>query len=184
MKSNKERAGALLNSIWDVSRVLVAGLQPMDPRSQSTAASLLKRRFAEVSKVRRTFHLYGEALYPSRVLDETCRILEEWTSKGFVKRLWSHGDFSDLADGMESRINAFRDTFSVSGMFELEFIKLMLNTLFHTGLASDRTFAGPGCHGCKAVRCSRLHNMFSQHPTDKYLLMNNKNSSVKKSAPG
>jgi hypothetical protein len=42
MKSNKERAEALLNSIWDVSRVLAMGLQPMDPKSQSTAANLLR----------------------------------------------------------------------------------------------------------------------------------------------
>ncbi|KAJ7925688.1 hypothetical protein B0H13DRAFT_1862945 [Mycena leptocephala] len=42
MKNNKERAEALLNSIWDVSRVLAVGLQPMDAQSQSTAANLLK----------------------------------------------------------------------------------------------------------------------------------------------
>jgi hypothetical protein len=42
MKSNKERAEALLNNIWAVSRVLVVGLQLMDPQSQSTAANLLK----------------------------------------------------------------------------------------------------------------------------------------------
>ncbi|KAJ7247524.1 hypothetical protein C8J57DRAFT_1359167 [Mycena rebaudengoi] len=42
MKSNKERAEALLNSIWDVSRVLAMSLQPMDPKSQSTAANVLR----------------------------------------------------------------------------------------------------------------------------------------------
>ncbi|KAJ7215247.1 hypothetical protein C8J57DRAFT_1255529 [Mycena rebaudengoi] len=42
MKSNKERAEALLNNIWDISRVLARGFQPMDPQSQSTAANLLK----------------------------------------------------------------------------------------------------------------------------------------------
>jgi hypothetical protein len=77
--------------------------------------------------VRRGFHSDGKVLNPSRVLDETCRILEEWTSKGFVRRLWSHGDFSDLADGVELRINTFRDTFTVSGVFEPDFLKLMLH---------------------------------------------------------
>jgi hypothetical protein len=72
--------------------------------------------------VRCTFHPYGKALNPSSVLAEMCRILEEWTSQGFMKRLWSHGDFSELADGMEFKINAFRDVFSVSGMFELKFL--------------------------------------------------------------
>jgi hypothetical protein len=42
MKNNKERAEALLNNIWDVSRVLAVGFQPMDAQSQSTAAKLLK----------------------------------------------------------------------------------------------------------------------------------------------
>jgi hypothetical protein len=54
--------------------------------------------------------------------------LEEWTSQGFVKRLWSHRDFPDLADGIDFRINAFRDVFSVSGVFELRFLRLMSNT--------------------------------------------------------
>ncbi|KAJ7253929.1 ectomycorrhiza-induced ankyrin-domain/NACHT-domain-containing protein [Mycena rebaudengoi] len=103
MKNNKERAEALLNNIWDVSRVLAAGLQPMDPQSQSTAANLLKD----------DLHRY------QIVLAETCRILEEWTSKGFVKHLWSHGDFSDLAAGMEFKINVFRDVFSASRLIAL-----------------------------------------------------------------
>jgi hypothetical protein len=42
MKSNKVRAEALLNNIWDVSRVLARGLHVMNPQSQSMAASLLK----------------------------------------------------------------------------------------------------------------------------------------------
>ncbi|KAJ7247573.1 ankyrin repeat-containing domain protein [Mycena rebaudengoi] len=100
MKSNKERAAALLNSIWDVSCVLAVGLQSMDPQSQSTAANLLRDDLHSV-------------------LDELCRILEEWTSKGFVKRLWSHGDFSALADGLDSKINVFRDAFSTSRLIAL-----------------------------------------------------------------
>ncbi|KAJ7247552.1 ectomycorrhiza-induced ankyrin-domain/NACHT-domain-containing protein [Mycena rebaudengoi] len=100
MKNNKERAEALLNGIWDVSRVLAVGLQPMDPKSQSTAATLLKDDLRSV-------------------LDETCRILEEWTSKSFLKRLWSHGDFSALADGLDSKINSFRDAFSTSRLVAL-----------------------------------------------------------------
>jgi hypothetical protein len=74
--------------------------------------------------VRHASHPYSKALNPSSVLAETCRILEEWTSKGFVKRLWSHGDFSELAAGMEFKITAFRDVFSVSGVFGLNFSTL------------------------------------------------------------
>ncbi|KAJ7192002.1 hypothetical protein GGX14DRAFT_406692 [Mycena pura] len=103
MKSNKGRAGALLDNIWEVSRVLVAGLQRMDPQSQSTAANILKNDLER----------YQIAL------TETCAILEEWTSKGLVKRVWSHGDFPDIADGIDRRINTFRDTFSVSRLIAL-----------------------------------------------------------------
>jgi hypothetical protein len=73
------------------------------------------------------FHSYGKALNASSVLSKTGRILGEWTSKGFVERLWSRGAFSDLAGGMELKINAFRDVFSVSGVFELELLKPMLH---------------------------------------------------------
>ncbi|KAJ7196234.1 ankyrin repeat-containing domain protein [Mycena pura] len=103
MKSNKGRAGALLDSIWEVSRVLVAGLQHMDAQSQSTAANILKNDLERYQIV----------------LIETCAILEEWTSKGLVKRVWSHGDFPDIADGIDRRINTFRDTFSASRLIDL-----------------------------------------------------------------
>ncbi|KAJ6533911.1 kinase-like domain-containing protein [Mycena vulgaris] len=42
MKHNKEHSEALLNNIWEVSSVLAAGLQSMNPQSQTTAAHLLK----------------------------------------------------------------------------------------------------------------------------------------------
>ncbi|KAJ7196239.1 ankyrin repeat-containing domain protein [Mycena pura] len=103
MKSNKGRAGALLDSIWEVSRVLVAGLQRMDAQSQSTAANILKNDLERYQIV----------------LTETCAILEEWTSKGLVKRVWSHGDFPDITDGIDRRINMFRDTFSASRLIDL-----------------------------------------------------------------
>ncbi|KAJ7254178.1 ankyrin repeat-containing domain protein [Mycena rebaudengoi] len=103
MKNNKERAEALLNSIWAVSRMLAEGLQSIDLQSQSTAAN----------------HLKDDLQRYQIVLDETCRILEEWTSKGFVKRLWSHGDFPALADGLDSKINVFRDAFSTSRLIAL-----------------------------------------------------------------
>jgi hypothetical protein len=74
------------------------------------------------------FHSYGKTLNPSSVLAEACRILEEWTGQGFVKRVWSHRDFPDIADGIDFRINAFRDVFSASGVLKLRFLKLMLNT--------------------------------------------------------
>ena len=64
---------------------------------------------------------HGKALSSSSVLTETCAILEEWTRKGLVKRVWSNGDFPDIADGIDRRINTFRDTFSVSGVFDVRF---------------------------------------------------------------
>ncbi|KAJ7205618.1 hypothetical protein B0H12DRAFT_456669 [Mycena haematopus] len=103
MKNNKERAEALMNNIWEISRVLAQGFLVMDAQSQSTAANFLKDDLQRYQMV----------------LDETRRILEEWTSKSFVKRLWSHGDFSDLAAGMEFRINGFRNTFSASRLIAL-----------------------------------------------------------------
>ncbi|KAJ7925528.1 ectomycorrhiza-induced ankyrin-domain/NACHT-domain-containing protein [Mycena leptocephala] len=99
----RKRAETLLNNIWDVSRVLAVGLQPMDAQSQSTAANLLKDDLQRYQIV----------------LAETCRILEEWTSQGFVKHLWSHRDFPDLAGGIDFRINAFRDVFSASRLIAL-----------------------------------------------------------------
>ncbi|KAF7350321.1 hypothetical protein MVEN_01336600 [Mycena venus] len=103
MKSNKECAEALLSNIWEVSRVLAAGLESMDPPSQSIAGN----------------HLKDDLKRYQSVLTETSRILEEWTSKGFVKRLWSHGDFPGLADGIDRRINTFRDAFSASRLIAL-----------------------------------------------------------------
>ncbi|KAJ6537559.1 hypothetical protein DFH09DRAFT_1283536, partial [Mycena vulgaris] len=103
MKHNKEHSEALLNSIWEVSGVLAAGLQSMNPQSQTTAAHLLKNDLQKYQIV----------------LTETCRILEEWTSKGFVKRLWSQGDFPDIANSISHRVNTFRDVFSVSRLIAL-----------------------------------------------------------------
>lgn len=55
---------------------------------------------------------------------ETCNILTEWTSKSLVKRVWAHGDFPDIVDGIDRRINVFRDAFSV-GASHLRTPKLM-----------------------------------------------------------
>ncbi|KAJ7237630.1 hypothetical protein C8J57DRAFT_1246915 [Mycena rebaudengoi] len=46
-------------------------------------------------------------------------VSNEWTSKGFMERVWSHGDFSHLADGVEFKISAFRDVYSASRLIAL-----------------------------------------------------------------
>ncbi|KAJ6524908.1 hypothetical protein DFH09DRAFT_185693 [Mycena vulgaris] len=53
------------------------------------------------------------------VLSESCTILMEWTSQNRVKRFWKYGDFPDIADGIDRKINAFRDTFSASRLIAL-----------------------------------------------------------------
>ncbi|KAJ7460268.1 ankyrin repeat-containing domain protein [Mycena latifolia] len=62
------------------------------------------------------------------MLDETCAILEDWTSKSFVKRVWAHGDFAAIADGIDRRINVFRDAFSVTRLIALSSGQEALNT--------------------------------------------------------
>lgn len=67
---------------------------------------------SEISTLCRT----GKALIVCSVLSETCHILDDWMSKGFVKRVWAHGEFEGIADGIDQRVNGFRDSFSVGAL--------------------------------------------------------------------
>ncbi|KAJ7067257.1 hypothetical protein C8F01DRAFT_663550 [Mycena amicta] len=100
MADNKKRADDLLNNIGNVSCVLAQGLCGLDGQEQNAAILGLKNDLERYQMV----------------LGETHDILQDWKSKGFVKslkRALGHGDFPDIASGIDRRINAFRDAFSV-----------------------------------------------------------------------
>jgi signal recognition particle GTPase len=42
--------------------------------------------------------------------------LKDWNAQGFAKRILGHGDFPGIVDGIDRRINAFRDTFTVRAL--------------------------------------------------------------------
>ncbi|KAJ7067281.1 ectomycorrhiza-induced ankyrin-domain/NACHT-domain-containing protein [Mycena amicta] len=106
MTDNKKRADDLLNNIGNVSCVLAQGLRDLDGQEQNTAILGLKNDLERYQIV----------------LDETHDILQDWKSKGFVKslkRALGHGDFPDIASGIDRQINAFRDAFSGSRLIAL-----------------------------------------------------------------
>ncbi|KAJ7845344.1 hypothetical protein B0H14DRAFT_2584684 [Mycena olivaceomarginata] len=112
MTANKERAGDLLSKIGEITRVVAQGLRDLDESNRSVAVRGLEddlKRYQSTSW----------ALIGGSVLNETCAILNEWTTQGFLKRTWKHGDFPDIADGIDRKIDAFRDAFSVARLTAL-----------------------------------------------------------------
>ncbi|KAJ7067345.1 hypothetical protein C8F01DRAFT_1247725 [Mycena amicta] len=106
MTDNKKRADDLLNNIGIVSCVLAQGLRDLDGQEQNAAILGLKDDLERYQIV----------------LGETHDILQDWKSKGFVKsikRALGHGDFPDIANSIDRRINAFRDAFSGSRLIAL-----------------------------------------------------------------
>ncbi|KAJ6514053.1 hypothetical protein DFH09DRAFT_1197038 [Mycena vulgaris] len=99
LSDNKKRADDLLNNVGVVSCAVSQGLCDLDERRRSIAVK----------------GLHEDLQRYETVLIDTYGILRDWMSKGFVKRLWAHGDFAGIADGIDRRINAFRDAFSVGG---------------------------------------------------------------------
>ncbi|KAJ7689303.1 hypothetical protein B0H17DRAFT_1066855 [Mycena rosella] len=97
MKENKERAEDLLNKVGEVSRVVAQGLYDLDEGTRNVAMNRLSDDLQRYETV----------------LKETRQILEDWMAKGFVKRVFAHGDFAGIADGIERRMNTFRDVFEV-----------------------------------------------------------------------
>ncbi|KAF8122744.1 hypothetical protein K438DRAFT_246701 [Mycena galopus ATCC 62051] len=112
MSDNKKRADDLLTNIGEVSQVVGKGLCDLESNRRNAAMEGL-----------------GEDLKRYELfLSETCDILRHWNSKSFVKRVWAHGDFAEIADGMDRRLNAFRDMFSVRALVcAFLFPKAMLN---------------------------------------------------------
>ncbi|KAJ6537492.1 hypothetical protein DFH09DRAFT_1090846 [Mycena vulgaris] len=94
--ANKKRAEDLLDNIGEVSRVVAEGLRDLDEDRRTIAAQGLSTDLNRYQMV----------------LSESCTILMEWTSQNRVKRFWKYGDFPDIANGIDHKINAFRDTFS------------------------------------------------------------------------
>ncbi|KAJ6524866.1 hypothetical protein DFH09DRAFT_1286274 [Mycena vulgaris] len=94
--ANKRRAEDLLDNIGEVSRVVAEGLRDLNEDRRSIAGQGLSTDLNRYQMV----------------LSESCTILMEWTSQNRAKRFWKYGDFPDIADGIDCKINAFRDTFS------------------------------------------------------------------------
>ncbi|KAJ7487141.1 ankyrin repeat-containing domain protein [Mycena latifolia] len=103
MSDNKKRANELLGNVGEVARIVAQGLQDLDEGNRTTALSQL-----EVDL--RTYQMF---------LTEICDILSNWTSKSFAQRLWSHRNFPDIADGIERRLDVFREVFSVARLIAL-----------------------------------------------------------------
>ncbi|KAF7350143.1 Pfs domain-containing protein [Mycena venus] len=103
MTANKERASDLLSKIGEITRVVAQGLQDLDENKRSVAVRGLENDLKRYQSV----------------LNETCGILKEWTTQGFLKRTWKHGDFPAIADGIDRRIDAFHDAFSVARLTAL-----------------------------------------------------------------
>ncbi|KAJ7465570.1 ankyrin repeat-containing domain protein [Mycena latifolia] len=103
MKNNKERANELLSKVGEITHVVAQGLQDLEVGKRTIALTRLEvdlRRY-------------------ENFLSELCEILKEWTSKSFAKRLWSHGDFPGIAEGIDRRLDTFRDAFSVARLIDL-----------------------------------------------------------------
>ncbi|KAJ7440876.1 hypothetical protein FB451DRAFT_124089, partial [Mycena latifolia] len=103
MKNNKKRANELLSKVGDITHIVAQGLQDLDVGTRTIALERL-----EVDL--RRYEIF---------LTDVCDILSHWTSQSFVKRLWSHGDFPGIADGVERRLDTFRDAFNVARLIDL-----------------------------------------------------------------
>ncbi|KAJ6600354.1 hypothetical protein DFH09DRAFT_1128093 [Mycena vulgaris] len=106
MGDNRKRADDLLTNVGEVSRVIAQGLYDIDKNSRN---AVIIRLNTDLEKYQ-------------IVLNEIHDILKDWMSKGFVKRLWAHGDFPGIADGIDRRINGFRDAFSVGATLSMNLV--------------------------------------------------------------
>ncbi|KAJ7657606.1 hypothetical protein B0H14DRAFT_3179403 [Mycena olivaceomarginata] len=88
MKSNKERASALLDKIGTITTAIAKGLLCLDDTQRGTAADVLKE------EIWRSITRYW--------CTAAC-ILSEWTSQGIMKRAWKYGDFGGIADSLEKK---------------------------------------------------------------------------------
>ncbi|KAJ7819124.1 hypothetical protein B0H14DRAFT_2837335 [Mycena olivaceomarginata] len=128
VSDNETRASEVLNNIFNVSHVLAKGLCDL-PDQDSTAASGLKN----VLEKYQTF------------LTETCHILERRTSKSRFQP-FTHADFLGIADGIDLRLNAFRNAFNASRPGDLSTSEdaLTKNVSIHGGIGGP---GGPGAGG-------------------------------------
>ncbi|KAJ6475512.1 hypothetical protein C8R45DRAFT_1159606 [Mycena sanguinolenta] len=98
VKSNKERADVLFEKIGTITQTIAAGLLGLNDAHRSAAADALK----------------GDLEKYNSILVDAARILKEWTSQGWTKRVLKRGDFDGIADNLEKKIETFRDAFSIA----------------------------------------------------------------------
>ncbi|KAJ6475433.1 ankyrin repeat-containing domain protein [Mycena sanguinolenta] len=103
VQSNKERANVLFEKIGIITQTVAEGFRTLDDTQKTAVADALK----------------GDLERYNRVLVDAARILEEWTSQSRVKRVLKRGDFDDIADNLEKKIETFRDAFSVARLTAL-----------------------------------------------------------------
>ncbi|KAJ7898971.1 hypothetical protein B0H13DRAFT_2664450 [Mycena leptocephala] len=115
MSDNKSRADELLDKIGKISRVVADGLHNLQER-KSTASMRLSA----------DMHRY------QIVLGDTCDILEEWTSKKFLRRFLKHGEFAGIAEAIDRRLDAFHDVFSAALLISLSSTQDALDTKMQT----------------------------------------------------
>ncbi|KAJ7726729.1 hypothetical protein B0H14DRAFT_3001972 [Mycena olivaceomarginata] len=122
---NETRASEVLNNILNVSHILAKGLCDLHDQDP-TAASGLKN----VLEKYQTF------------LTETCHIWEKRTSKSQFQP-FAHAHFLGIADGIDRRLNAFRDASCLTDLSSSQ-DALTKNVSIHGGIGGP---GGPGAGG-------------------------------------
>ncbi|KAF7347073.1 Pfs domain-containing protein [Mycena venus] len=125
MSHNKERTADLLDKIGELSRRVANGLHELGDDERRAAFMRLEDDLQRYEGF----------------LRDTCAILTHWTSKSFMKRLWSHGDFPGIADGIDRRLDAFHDAFSVTRLIALstgqDVLDAKIQSVIDKGIRND-----------------------------------------------
>ncbi|KAJ7934008.1 hypothetical protein B0H13DRAFT_2306041 [Mycena leptocephala] len=103
-RDNDKRARDLLNNIGEISLLLTEGLNDLRAKHHINIA---------ITSLKKDLEGYES------ILSDTYVILQAWMSKGFVKRLLAHSDFPAIADGVDRKLNAFRDAFNFKRLIAL-----------------------------------------------------------------
>ncbi|KAJ7617911.1 ankyrin repeat-containing domain protein [Roridomyces roridus] len=103
--ASTDRAAQLINTIGEVSEVLARGLEQVE--DAELARGIVLQALAE-----------DLGRYQA-VLDDARLILEKWSSRTLPGRILKLSSFKVLAEGIEHRLNLFRDTFSMARLVSL-----------------------------------------------------------------
>ncbi|KAJ7903935.1 hypothetical protein B0H13DRAFT_2663555 [Mycena leptocephala] len=117
LRDNDKRARDLLNNIGEISLLLTEGLNDLQAKHNINIA---------ITSLKKDLEGY------ERILSDTYVILQAWMSKGFVKRLLIHSDFPAIADGVDRKLNAFRDAFNFKRLIALSTGQETLHTKIQT----------------------------------------------------